>query len=79
LSKKIYLIKEEVCYLCLDLAFSVQIRLSVRCPRILYCPDYEKLKSMSDNLGTVLSSYVDGKQMYENIPDCKMLDSSHAT
>jgi len=34
---------------------------------------------MCDNLGALHSSYVDGKQLYENIPDCKMLVSSHAT
>jgi len=34
---------------------------------------------MCDNLGTVFSSYADGKQILENIPDCKMLVSSRAT
>jgi len=34
---------------------------------------------MGDNLGAVFSSYVVGKQMYENIPDCKMQVSSRAT
>jgi len=79
LSKKFYLIKEVICYSCLDLAISVQIWLSVRCPRPLYGPDCEKLKSTCDNLGAEYSSYVDGKQLYENIPDCKMLVASRAT
>jgi len=31
---------------------------------------------MCDNLGAVYRSDVDGKQLYENILDCKMLFSS---
>jgi len=42
-------------------------------------PDCEKLKSTFDNLGAVHSSDVDGKQLYQNILDCKMLVSSRAT
>jgi len=52
------------------------IWLSVRCPRLSYGLDCEKLKSTCDNLGALYSSDVDGKQLYENIPDCKMLFSS---
>jgi len=52
---------------------------SVRCPRSFYGPVCEKLKSTFDNVGAVYSSYVDSKQSYENIPDCKMLVSSPAT
>jgi len=53
-------VKEVNCYLCFELTFSVQIWLSVRCPRPLYGPDREKLKSMCDNFGAVYRSYVDG-------------------
>ena len=42
-------------------------------------PDCEKQKSTCDNLGTVYSSDVDGKQLYEKIPDCTMLVSSRVT
>jgi len=42
-------------------------------------PDCEKLKSTCDNLGSVYSSDVDGKQLYEKSLDCKMLVSSGAT
>jgi len=42
-------------------------------------PDCEKLKSTCDNLGAVYSSDVDGKQLHENILDCKMLVSTRAT
>jgi len=41
-------------------------------------PDCEKLKSMCENLGAAYSSDVDGKQLYEEILDCKMLVSSRA-
>jgi len=34
---------------------------------------------MCVNFGAVHSSYVDDTQLYENIPDCKMLMSSRAT
>ena len=71
--------KGVICYSCLDLAISIQICLSVRCPRPFYGPVCEKLKSTCGNLGAVYSSYVDSKQLYENIPDCKMLVSSRAT
>jgi len=40
--------------------------------------DCEKLKSMCENLGAAYSSDVDGKQLYEEILDCKMLVSSRA-
>jgi len=45
----------------------------------LYGTDCEKLKFMRDNLGAVYSSYVDGKQLFENILDCTMLVLSRAT
>jgi len=44
-----------------------------------YGPDCEKLKSMCDNLGAVYSLDVDGKQLYVNILDYKILVSNRAT
>ena len=68
-----------ICYSCLNLAISIQICLSVRCPRPFYYPACEKLTSTCDNLGAVYSSCVDSKQLYEDIPDWEMLVSSRAT
>ena len=56
------------------LPFSFQIWLSVRCPRPYHCHRHycEKLKSMWENLGASLRSYVDSKQLF-TILDCKIL------
>jgi len=63
-------------------------RASFFCPNLAFCwmlkalwkgLDCEKLKSMRDNLGTVYSSDVDSKQLYEKSRDCKMLVSSGVT
>jgi len=42
-------------------------------------PDFETLKSTSNNLGAVYSSDIDGKQLYEKTVYCKILVSSRAT
>jgi len=62
---------KEICSSCLELAFSVQIWLSVGCSSqgLCYSPDSDKLKSVCDNLEAVYSSNVDGKQLYK-ILDC---------
>ena len=38
--------------------------------------DCEQSESMCENLGAVYSSDIDGKQLYDDIIDCKMLISS---
>ena len=44
--------------------------------RLCYSRDYGNLESLCDNLASVYSDNLDGKQLYEKIIDCKMLISS---
>jgi len=46
---------------------------------LCYGPNYEKLKSMCENLGALFSSDIGGKQVCKDILDFKMLVSSRAT
>ena len=45
--------------------------------RLCYCRDCGSLESLCDNLASVYSDDLDGKQFYGEIIDCKMLISSH--
>jgi len=60
-------------------SFFAQIWLSVRSPRRLWWSWLCKTKTMCENLGVAYSSDIDGKQLCEEIQDCKMLVSSRAT
>ena len=57
-----------------DIDFKFGFLLDVQ--RLCYSRDYGNLESLCDNLASVYSDSLDGKQLYGKIIDCKMLISS---
>ena len=47
--------------------------------KLCYCRDCGSLESLFDNLASVYSDDLDGKQLYGEIIDCKMLISSRTS
>jgi len=60
----------------------VLFRARLFCPDVAFCSmskAFVTVTTLSDNLGALCSSDVDGKQLYEKILNGKVLVSSHAT